>query len=196
MKKIIVIKKFKEYPRKLRIISGKFKSRVIKLDKSFSPRPTISFFRETLFNWLSMVIQNSVCLDCYSGTGILSIEAVSRQAKHVTSIEFTKKLVNNIKKYLNLLKINNVKLVYKNTLLWLKRKATVRYDIVFIDPPFYMGLVQKTINLLEINNWLNEKSYIYIEQENSKKKLDVPDSWFLHKEKITKKVVYRLYRRS
>ncbi|CAL4042031.1 Ribosomal RNA small subunit methyltransferase D [Buchnera aphidicola (Anoecia corni)] len=189
------LKSLKNYPKKIRIISGKFRSRIIKLPSfSYNLRPTTSNMRETLFNWLNTVIKDSVCLDCFSGTGALSIESVSRGAKSVTSLEINKKLVNNIKKYLQLISISNINTICINSIIWLKkRNIKKQFDIVFIDPPFFQGLVQRTINLLEEYNWLKEKSSIYIERENTSTNLIIPNCWVLYKNKVSKNVIYSLY---
>ncbi|QCI19165.1 16S rRNA (guanine(966)-N(2))-methyltransferase RsmD [Buchnera aphidicola] len=195
MKKLKILKNFKKYPKKIRIISGKFRSRIIKLPSfSYNLRPTTSNMRETLFNWLNIVIQDSVCLDCFSGTGALSIESVSRGAKSVTSLEINKNLVNNIKKCLRLISISNIKTICINSTIWLrKRNIKKKFDIVFVDPPFYQGLVQMIINLLEEYNWLKKKSYIYIERENINTNLIIPNCWILYKNKVSKNVIYSLY---
>jgi len=195
MKKIKNLKKIRKYPKKIRIISGQYRSRIIKLPSfSYDLRPTTSNMRETLFNWLHIVIQDSVCLDCFSGTGALSIESASRGAKYITSLEINKKLVNNIKNCVRLISISNIKIICINSIVWLKKKnVKEQFDIVFIDPPFNQGLVQIMINLLEKNNWLKKKSYIYIERENVNIRLIIPNCWILYKNKVSKNVIYSLY---
>ncbi|XBC39261.1 MAG: RsmD family RNA methyltransferase [Buchnera aphidicola (Nurudea shiraii)] len=72
---------------KIRIISGKFRGQKILIKKNSGIRPTTDRMRETLFNWIKEKIIHATCLDCFSGSGILGIEAISRQASHVTFIE-------------------------------------------------------------------------------------------------------------
>ncbi|XBC41541.1 MAG: RsmD family RNA methyltransferase [Buchnera aphidicola (Nurudea yanoniella)] len=71
----------------MRIISGIFRGYKISIKKNSGIRPTSDRMRETLFNWIKERIINSTCLDCFSGSGILGIEAISRYAAYVTCIE-------------------------------------------------------------------------------------------------------------
>lgn len=195
MRKKNVFKVSRECSRKIRIISGKFRSRSIKVENIVGLRPTINAMRETVFNWLCNVIEDAICLDCFSGTGALSIESISRNAKYVTSLEINRKLFNNIKNCLKLMRINNISVIHTDSINWLRKISCKKYNIVFIDPPFGQGLVQKTITLLENNKWLTNKSYIYIEQEVNNSTLIVPNCWVLYKKKLSKKVTYQLYYR-
>jgi 16S rRNA (guanine(966)-N(2))-methyltransferase RsmD len=43
--------------------------------------------RETLFNWLQLVVPDARCLDLFAGSGALGLEALSRGAREVTFVE-------------------------------------------------------------------------------------------------------------
>ena len=66
---------------KVKIIAGLWKGRNISFPDKKDLRPTKGLVRETLFNWLKNDIQNSYCLDLFSGSGALGFEAASRGAK-------------------------------------------------------------------------------------------------------------------
>ncbi|CAL4317782.1 Ribosomal RNA small subunit methyltransferase D [Buchnera aphidicola (Periphyllus testudinaceus)] len=179
----------------LRIIGGKFKRHKIYIKHTKNLRPTQNFIRETLFNWLKKYIQNSKCLDCFSGSGILGIEAISRNAKFVTSLEINKNSIENIKKNKKKLKIKNMEIIHTNSLIWLKKKK-FKYDIIFLDPPYNnTKLLKKSIFLLEKNNWTKKNTIIYIEKKNNKKNVITPKNWIIQKEKKTKNINYGIYLR-
>ena len=71
----------------LRIIGGKWKGRKIIFSEQIGLRPTANRIRETLFNWLQGDLSNAKCLDLFSGSGALGIEALSRGAGIVKFIE-------------------------------------------------------------------------------------------------------------
>ncbi|CAL4317880.1 16S rRNA (guanine(966)-N(2))-methyltransferase RsmD [Buchnera aphidicola] len=173
------------------IIAGKFKGKKIYFKDNLYLRPTTNRIRETLFNWLSKTVQNAICLDCFAGSGVLGIESISRNATHVTSLEIDKNtaiiLKNNIKK----LKINNLNVIHTNAIHWLKKNGTP-YDIIFIDPPYSIELINETLILLNKNKWLKKNSMIYIEK-NKKKILKIPENWVLYKKKHTSQIEYYLY---
>src|ERR1019366_3014872 len=81
----------------MRIIAGKFGGRVIESPKARRTHPMSEKARGGLFNMLGELDGLSV-LDAFAGSGALSLEAVSRGAKHVTAIDIDKKAQVAIKK--------------------------------------------------------------------------------------------------
>jgi len=82
----------------IRIIGGKWRGRKLSVLDKQGLRPTTDRVKETLYNWLMPVIQSSVCLDCFSGSGSLGFEAASRGAQNVTLLEKDKQVANQLKK--------------------------------------------------------------------------------------------------
>ncbi|QCI25832.1 16S rRNA (guanine(966)-N(2))-methyltransferase RsmD [Buchnera aphidicola] len=177
--------------KKIRIISGTFKGKNITTITDHNLRPTMHRIRETLFNWLSQKISNANCLDCFAGSGALSIESISRAAKYVTALENNKKILYNLKKNIVKLNIENIKIIYTNTLSWLKN-TPYKYDIIFLDPPYNKKILQKTIFLIEEKKIIKQSGYIYIEKSRFQK-IYYPKNWILHKNKYTKNINYKLY---
>ena len=66
----------------IRISGGYLKGKGIPFDHKSSLRPTSNKLREILFDWLQFEIKDFKCLDLFSGTGALGIEAISRGAKN------------------------------------------------------------------------------------------------------------------
>lgn len=177
---------------KFRIISGQWRGRIFQVPNKLELRPTKNRIKETLFNWLTPVIKNSNCLDCFAGSGALGIEALSRYANNVTLLENSYSLVKQIKKNLFLLKGNGI-VIKTNTISWLSNYGKP-FNIIFLDPPFYYGLLMICIQLLEKNNWLSDKSWIYIETEiKNNNIIKIPSNWYLYREKNTNNVRYLLY---
>ncbi|QJC37160.1 16S rRNA (guanine(966)-N(2))-methyltransferase RsmD [Enterobacteriaceae endosymbiont of Donacia thalassina] len=182
----------------INIISGKWKGKKIKVINNKILKPTMCFIRENLFNWLmSNNLYMFKCLDCYAGTGILSFEALSRNALFATLIENNKKIFQQLKKNIFLLKIKNINLLYKNTLNFLSKKSNIKYDLVFIDPPFCKEniLLQKTCILLEKNNWLKNNAIIFIELKTGSNNIFLPKNWLKYRKKKFGIVTYFLYKK-
>src|SRR5690625_7150734 len=72
---------------KIRIISGRWRGRRLKVPGLPGLRPSGDRVRETLFNWLQWDIAGARCLDLFAGTGALGLEALSRGAAKVTFVE-------------------------------------------------------------------------------------------------------------
>ena len=153
---------------KLKIISGRYKSRSINIPDKPNLRPSKAFIRETLFN----VIDISLCsssLDLFSGSGILSFEALSRGIKSATLIEKDIDLVRSIKSNISVLNIEGVSVIKSMVNKFLLRPETGPYDIIFIDPPYNTSLLDETFQLLKNKNFLENNKYLYYEKSKKDK---------------------------
>lgn len=72
---------------RFRIIGGRWRGRRLLFPDTGSLRPTPDRVRETLFNWLSPLIEGARCLDLYAGSGALGLEALSRGAAECVFVE-------------------------------------------------------------------------------------------------------------
>src|SRR5277367_1500668 len=71
----------------MRVIAGKFRSRVLKGPGKLCLRPTSDRLRETLFNVLGASVEDSLFVDLFAGTGAIGVEAISRGARDVVFVE-------------------------------------------------------------------------------------------------------------
>ena len=56
---------------RVRIIAGKWRSRIVRFPAAAQLRPTPDRVRETLFNWLGQRLDGLSCLDLFAGSGAL-----------------------------------------------------------------------------------------------------------------------------
>lgn len=185
-------KPHRQFSGHIRIIGGQWRGRKLPVPDHQGLRPTTDRVRETVFNWLAPVIQQACCLDCFSGSGALGLEALSRYAASATLLEMARPVAQQLEKNRQTLAAANARIINTNTLNWLAQPGEP-YDIVFIDPPFRQGLAEDTCTLLEKNHWLADDAWIYVESEMERGMLTVPYNWQLHREKIAGQVAYRLY---
>ena len=126
--------------KKIRIIGGVWRSRLIKVIDVPGLRPTTDRVRETLFNWLGQNLDGLRCLDAFAGAGALGFEAVSRGASAVTLVERDKTAFANLR--INLSDLQSfpidasVELIHGDGIGFLKRQPNASWDLVFLDPPF------------------------------------------------------------
>lgn len=185
-----------------RIIGGKWRGRKITFDDAQGLRPTTDRIRETVFNWLQPYIVQSLCLDCFAGSGALGFEALSRGAASVLFLENNAATVRNLKQNRDRLNTAGVPtsaaLIYRHdTLNWLQSPAsdsrsTQRYDLVFLDPPFHSNLLEKCCVLLNNSDKLNENAIIYLEHAVDDTPV-LPDNWRCLKQKSAGQVAYKLF---
>ncbi|MGR9087570.1 MAG: 16S rRNA (guanine(966)-N(2))-methyltransferase RsmD [Gammaproteobacteria bacterium] len=179
---------------KLRIIGGRWRSRMVRFNDSPGLRPTPSRVRGTLFNWLQYDIAGSRCLDLYAGSGALGFEAASRGAKRVVQVESNAEACRSLKDNADLLAADQITLVEMDAMRFLAQQAEP-FDLVFLDPPFARNLIVPACRLLEHNGWLEPSCKIYLESERQCDLTGIPANWELLKSKTAGDVGYRLFRR-
>jgi 16S rRNA (guanine966-N2)-methyltransferase len=148
----------------LRIIGGEWRSRRLTFADAPHLRPTPARVRETLFNWLQGRIVGACCLDLFAGSGALGFEALSRGAKQVVMVEKHPAAANALRQNSQLLHATGAQLINDDALRYLQR-ATERFDVIFLDPPFRQDFLPKVLNLINTRGLLNTDGLIYLEQE-------------------------------
>lgn len=120
---------------RVRIVGGAWRGRRIALSQGSELRPTPDRVRETLFNWLGQRLDGAACLDLYAGSGVLGFEAASRGAARVVLVERDRGALAALHSTRTALDARDVEIVAGDALRYLER-VDVRFDVVFLDPPF------------------------------------------------------------
>lgn len=161
----------------LRVIAGKWRSRVIKIPQNTDIRPTPNRVRETLFNWLQPYINGANCLDLYAGSGALGIEALSRGAKHVTFVDINNSNLVSIKENIDTFgEEHKADFIFGDALACLKDQIQHKYDIIFVDPPYFKGLLRGALSSLHSSGVAVENALIYCEKYN-KDDIIIGENW-------------------
>lgn len=176
----------------LRIIGGRWRGRKIRFDEQPGLRPTPDRIRETLFNWLAPHIRGARCLDLFTGSGALGLEALSRGAAEVVFIDQSAEVVSRLLAIVDDLSIDNAQILQGQIpSLEFTQPA---FDIIFLDPPFHENLLASSYIWLNHNRLLKENSLIYIEAEKELSDLGLADNWQLLKSKQAGQLQYHLAR--
>ncbi|WGK61510.1 16S rRNA (guanine(966)-N(2))-methyltransferase RsmD [Halopseudomonas sp. SMJS2] len=179
----------------LRIIAGEWRSRRFSFTEQPGLRPTPDRVRETLFNWLSMHIEGSRCLDLFAGSGALTLEALSRGAAHALACDMSRDVVATLRGHLQTLQCDRGEVRQQDALTLVAGAAESPFDLVFLDPPFHQDLLIPACTALETNGWLAPDALIYTESETAPGRLPFPANWHLHREKKAGQVWYSLWQR-
>ena len=178
----------------IRIIGGEFRGRRLSFADLPGLRPTADRLRETLFNWLQGKVEAAVCLDLFSGSGALGLEALSRGASHVRLVDQSRVVVRQLQQNLQILKAESrAEVVAGDALRLLRQKADRSFDLVFLDPPFSRDWLEEICWLLEDNAWLKAGSWIYLEQDSHRDWPGLPVAWSLYREAKAGQAACRLY---
>lgn len=120
----------------MRVISGRLGGRMFESPRGHKTHPMSEKMRGAIFNMLGD-IKGLTFLDAFSGTGALTIEAISRGAKEVTCIELDADAFKTIMDNIRQLDIENqVKAHKKDAKSWSRNNKELQFDVVLIDPPY------------------------------------------------------------
>ncbi|MCD7740411.1 MAG: 16S rRNA (guanine(966)-N(2))-methyltransferase RsmD [Candidatus Gastranaerophilales bacterium] len=146
----------------MQITGGKYNSRKIKAAEYDNIKPTLSKMRQGIFNTLAamMSFEDKIFFDLFAGSGIMSLEAISR-GFHVVSFEKDKKTAIAVEK---LFKDLNLKpeLYFGNALKNIL-KVNLKPDVIFIDPPYNSDLYEQSLTIIKNNNILQLNGIIIME---------------------------------
>ena len=159
----------------MRIVGGEYRSRLIEMPKSPGIRPTQDKVRQAIFNMLGDISGKTV-LDIFAGSGAFGIESISRGAGAATFVDNDPRCINAIKRNLHSLKIpdNMYTIIRANGLACMPgfEKDARRFDLVFMDPPYYKDMARKCLINLDSCDILSQFVTIVVEHHR-KDELDL-----------------------
>lgn len=149
----------------MRVISGIYKGKKLEGFDIDGTRPTKDRVKESVFGSIQNKIRGSVVLDLFAGSGSIGIEALSNGASTCYFVEngnsILKILNNNLNGVENGIVINKD---YIDALYYFKDND-IKFDIIYIDPPYHLGLMNKAIKYIEANKLLNNNGIVICEYE-------------------------------
>ena len=146
------------------IIGGEWRSRRIDFPDHAGLRPSADRVRETLFNWLGQDLCGLECLDLFAGSGALGFEALSRGAARVVMVEQSRRVCEALRRNAALLGAKNLQVNCNDALEFATvaaADAAARFDVVFLDPPYRLALLEPVLPL--VVPLLRPAARIYVE---------------------------------
>ena len=167
-------------PRQVRIIGGAWKRALLPVLDAEGLRPTPDRVRETVFNWINHQLggdwEAASFLDLFAGSGALGFEAASRGAAAVTMVDNHGPAARQLEANRDKLKAHNVSVLRTDALGLVRDLASrgQRFDVIFLDPPYQLGLLTQILPLCPAI--LREGGMVYAETgEALPLEGDVPD---------------------
>jgi 16S rRNA (guanine966-N2)-methyltransferase len=149
----------------MRVTGGKYRGRIVKCPPG-EIRPSMDRRRESLFSILGN-LEGQSFLDLFAGSGMVGIEAASRNASPVLLIEKDRGKKNVIQENLNI--------VDTDISLWIMDvrrfidTAKVKWDIIYADPPFPFTGRKEIILQIEKKDILAENGIIILHHPSTDK---------------------------
>ncbi len=157
-----------------RIIGGAGKGRRLKAPRGLAVRPTGSRVKQTLFDILAPVMPGCRFLDAFAGSGGVGLEALSRGASRVVLVDFAAAAVDAIRANVAALQGagGGVQVFRQDARVALAALADsgVRFDVVFLDPPYESTLYEPLIEQIGATRLL-EKDGVAVAEHFHKRAL-------------------------
>ena len=156
----------------MRVISGSARGKKLNSLQGDLTRPTLDRVKEALFNILQFEIRDSIVLDLFSGSGALAIEALSRGAKRAIVCDNSKEAIKIINKNLQETKLlDKAQIICSDYMEALNKIANqnIKFDIIFLDPPYKTNYLENAINTIVKNELLKQDGIIVLETDDENK---------------------------
>ena len=162
----------------LRITGGTLRGRTIPSPDGDSTRPTTDMWRQTIFSALDHLIdlKGALVCDLYAGTGVLGIEALSRGAASLTSVEKQPRRTKALSRTaLDLGIADQMTVVEADVVDWMGR-AEAPFNLILADPPYDLRVANRLRDAVAAHGLLSPNGLLVIEHGPSEFLLDV-DGW-------------------
>jgi len=155
----------------MRIVGGKFKGRAIEAPEGRDTRPTSDRAREAVFNVLAHAewspgIESRRVLDLFAGSGALGFEALSRGASFALFVETEAGARGAIRDTIEALGLFGVTRIHRRDATDLGVKPAglgEPFDLVFLDPPYRLGLGEGALARLAPGGWITRDALVVFE---------------------------------
>ncbi|BCA85969.1 methylase [Enterococcus saigonensis] len=150
----------------MRVVAGEYGGRKLKSLSGDNTRPTTDKVKGAIFNMIGPYFDGGICLDLYSGSGGLAIEAVSRGMEHAYCVEKNFKAIQIIKENVAITKEPE-----KFTLLKKEAKHALaafiaeekQFDLILLDPPYAKQQLITELETMAQNNLFTSQAVIVCE---------------------------------
>ncbi len=170
----------------MRVITGAAKGRRLSSPRGRTIRPTSDRIKESIFGILGDAVVDAVVLDLFAGTGNLGIEALSRGARRAVFVEREKEALRLIQKNLAQCGMEDRSQVMPTDVLRAIHILEGRqepFDIVFADPPYGKGWIEKIVHALSTHKLCHEGSTLLVQRDRRESLPESLTGWTLHRER-------------
>ena len=151
----------------LRITAGSLRGRKIPVPPD-EVRPTSERARQAFFNIVADRVAGCHFLDLFAGSGIFSLEALSRGAETAVAIEQSRKSAEAIERHAGEFEVS-VTVIASDVFAGMKRLQGSVFDLVYADPPYDFARYDELAADLEAHVALSEGAIVGVEHRRNTK---------------------------
>lgn len=179
----------------MRVITGSAGGRRLLELEGLETRPTTDRVKEGVFSALQFDIEGRRVLDLFAGTGQMGIECLSRGAASAVFVDRRKDAFALVKKNLTLTNLQDRARVVHGDSLEFLAGAKESFDLVFLDPPYASGSLERAMELITTIDIVVEHGIMVCESPADRLLPEVPAPYEKGKEYRYGKIKFTLYRR-
>ena len=179
----------------MRVITGLARGRKLRELPGLETRPTTDRVKEGIFSSIQFELEGRRVLDLFGGTGQMGVEALSRGAAHCTFVDLRREAAGVIRENLELTGFADRARVVQGDALDFLARCGDRFDVIFLDPPYGSGLLEKAMEAITTIDIVSENGIMVCENGSGAGWPDVPAPYRLQKEYRYGKIRTALYRR-
>ena len=178
----------------MRIVTGRYKGKMLIIPCGI--RPTQNLVRKAVFDILGD-IKGLSFLELFAGSGAVGFEALSRGASEIVLVEHKRDCQEAIRRNIEALKADNCQLIPKEAeaAILCLQKGSKRFDIIFMDPPYYKGLAKQTLQTLIHYDTLKPHGFCVVQHFKRDELLKEPFGLILLKQAHYGDTLLSFYRR-
>lgn len=165
----------------MRVITGTARGRRLKELEGRETRPTTDRVKEGLFSIIQFDIEGRRALDLFAGTGQLGIEALSRGAASAVFVDMRREAARLVEENLRLTGLGERARVICGDALSFLDSTGEKFDLVFLDPPYGSGLLEKALRAVERFDILRENGIIICESDAGETPEELSSPYRLHR---------------
>ena len=174
----------------MRVVSGTARGCKLQPVPGMNTRPTTDRVKENVFNLIQDHVRGAEVLDLFAGTGQLGIEALSRGARSVVFVDESRAAVQLVRTNLAHCRLQG-DVVQGEALGYLRTCG--KFDLIFLDPPYDTGLLDKALANVVQFDILAEGGIIVCESRREKELPQLPQPYYLLTERSYGKIKLTLY---
>jgi len=131
----------------MRVITGSARGMRLASPDGPDTRPTADRVKEAVFSMIQFETEGRRALDLFAGSGQMGIEALSRGAERAVLVESDRRAAELIRANLEKTGLAGKAAVMNTDALMFLQSGTELFDIVFMDPPYGRGLIERALPL-------------------------------------------------
>lgn len=172
----------------MRVIAGTARRLKLETPAGRHTRPTSDKIKETLFNIIQQDLYEARFLDLFSGSGGIAIEALSRGAAEAVLVDNDREALRCIRTNLHHTHFEEQARVMAMDVIQALRRLDQQkkaFDVIFMDPPYSMGLERRIIPYLIESSLVHDDTRIIVEASMEDDPIVLPPTcgWYVERVK-------------